>query len=135
MLDLLVQQLARQIADARLEVGDHSRREGPRDEGSELSVARGIKEDEPFRIGALRGEHAGAERLVIVQRALDGLVVEDHPQIELRDVQDGRMAPHLVVQREGIAAHLVREKVHTDAASMAGVCHIYFFRSWTISLS
>jgi hypothetical protein len=43
MLDLLVQQLARQIADARLEVGDHSRREGPRDEGSQLSVARASK--------------------------------------------------------------------------------------------
>jgi len=37
--------------------------------------------------------------------------VEDHPEIERREVEDGRAVPHLLVCGVGVAAHVVGEKV------------------------
>ena len=48
---------------------------------------------------------------MIDQRPLDALEVEDHPEIELREVEDGQALPHLVVGGVGVAAHVVGEKV------------------------
>jgi len=49
---------------------------------------------------------------MIEQRPLDPFEVEDHPEIEGREVEDRRVVAHLIVDRVGIAAHVVGEKVH-----------------------
>jgi hypothetical protein len=56
---------------------------------------------------------------MIDQHPLDALEVEDHPQIEGRQVEYGRAAPDLVVRGVGIATHLVGEKIHHRSASTA----------------
>ena len=51
-----------------------------------------------------------AEGVMIDQRPLDAIKVEDHPEIELRKEQ-GRSVPHLVIRGLGVATHMVRERV------------------------
>src|SRR5262249_62030801 len=112
-LDRWVQELARQLAYARLEAGHRARREGLHDDGAQLGVARRIKEDQPLEgLAARSRRRAGAKRVVIVQRTLDALIVEDHPEIGPRVVEYGGAIPHPVIDRVGIAAHRFREEVH-----------------------
>jgi hypothetical protein len=74
----------------------------------------GVEEDEPLPRVALarRVRQVGAEGVMLHQHPVDALEVEDHPQIESRQVEYGRAAPHLVVRGVGAAAHLVGEKVY-----------------------
>src|SRR5678816_4664283 len=69
--------------------------------------------DEPFAGVTVAGGNGqvGAECVVVNECALDILEVKDHPQVESRKVEYGRAAPHEVVDRIRIAAHLSRENV------------------------
>ena len=49
---------------------------------------------------------------MIDERPLDALEVENHPEIERRNVEDGRAAADPIVRRVGIATHVVRKEVH-----------------------
>jgi hypothetical protein len=74
------EQLPRQLLDALLEVGDNTRRKSSPDEGSQTSVPRRIKEDEPIS----ESRYGRAERLTVRQGSFDPFAVENQPDIEWR---------------------------------------------------
>ena len=80
-LDHLIQQLARQLPNPRFETRDNSWGKGAHNEGAQLGVARWVREEEPL------GTDTGGKRLVIVERLLDALIIEEQPGIKCRDMK------------------------------------------------
>jgi hypothetical protein len=77
--DRRIEQLARQLSDARLERRDRTRRERLADDRAQLGVARRVHEQQPREVVAVQRRHVGAERLVIGKHALHRRVAQHDP--------------------------------------------------------
>jgi hypothetical protein len=71
----------------------------------------------PYALLDQRRRKQLTEDTVLDQRPPDALEVEEHPEIEGREVEDGRVAAHPVVCGVRITAHVLGEKVHHGSRS------------------
>ena len=102
------EEFACELADARLKTSNHTRCERAGNQRTQLGVDGRIEEDEPRR-----SRNAGAERFVVGQRAFDVVVAGNDPGVEWRrHAQYWRGGSQLFVNSPGIAAGIVRKKVH-----------------------
>jgi hypothetical protein len=79
------------VPGARLQISDDPGGEGLGDEGAQLRVPWRVEEEKPLSRVAVPGRvrQVGSEGVMIDERPLDAFEIEDHPQIERDQVEEG----------------------------------------------
>ena len=111
-----VEQVSRDLADARLHLGDHARREGAVHEVAQVGVVGRIGVDDRARAAARRAPRPmprGREDLRILEDVADVVVAADRPEAHVR-LHDGRLLAQARVGGVRVGLELRGEGVEFD---------------------